>query len=263
MVGSGRPIYDEMLLMTRPREADAMSRCARILVVEDQESIRLLLSAALEDEGYDVVLAADAPQAFEVLEREPPDLVILDMVMPVIGGLEVLESIRRRSARLPVILLTGLDAEENRVRGLRLGADDYVIKPFSTPELMARVEAVLRRSQAGIDPFEVIDYGGMRLDRTSRELWVGGEPVELTAREFDLLLFLAARPGRALSRHELLRKVWQSAGTWQQASTVTEHVHRLRRKLGPRPDGSEWISTVRGVGYRFERGEQRAASNVG
>jgi DNA-binding response OmpR family regulator len=233
-----------------------MTRSARILVVEDQEDIRLLLATALEAEGYEVDLAADGMQAFELLASSPPDLVILDIVMPVISGLEVLDNIRHRSSKLPVILLTSLQAEENRVRGLRLGADDYVAKPFSSPELMARVEAVLRRSQAGTDPVEVIELSGIKLDRASRELWVGGEPVELTAREFDLLLFLAGRPGRVFSRHELLREVWRSSSSWQQVSTVTEHVHRLRAKLGARPDGRQWITTVRGVGYRFERRQQ-------
>jgi two-component system phosphate regulon response regulator PhoB len=230
-----------------------MNRFARILVVDDNDEIRRLLVVALEFEGYDVEQAAGGMEAFERIDQEPPDLVLLDITMPVISGIEVLEAIRRRSSSMPVILLTGMSAEENRVRGLKLGADDYVMKPFSTPELMARVEAVLRRSHAGVDPLEVINHAGLKLDSVSRELWIEGEPVELTAREFDLLLFFAARPGRVFTRHQLLRDVWRSSSTWQQASTVTEHVHRLRNKLGKRPDGTPWITTVRSVGYRFER----------
>jgi two-component system phosphate regulon response regulator PhoB len=228
-------------------------RDARILVVEDHDDLRYLLTCALEVEGYEVTLAVDGSTALESIADRPPDLVLLDIVMPVISGLEVLEAIRRTTPQLPVILLSGLCAEENRVRGLRHGADDYVVKPFSTPELIARVDALLRRANAGAHPFDVIEISGMKVDRLSRQLWLGGELVELTAREFDLLAFLAAHPGRVYTRETLLRHVWGSSASWQTAATVTEHVYRLRAKLAVRSGRREWITTVRGVGYRFER----------
>jgi DNA-binding response OmpR family regulator len=232
----------------------APTSAARILVVDDDEHVRSSLSCALEDHGYDVDVAGDGPSAFKLLERRPPDLVLLDIVMPTISGLDVLAAIRSTTRRLPVILVSALCSEENRIRGLRLGADDYIVKPFATRELMARVDAVLRRANGGTDPLDIVESGGLKLDPLSREVWVDGEPVALTAREFDLLLFLAARPGRVFTRDALLRHVWSSSASWQTPATVTEHVHRLRIKIGARSDdGGERITTVRGVGYRFER----------
>jgi DNA-binding response OmpR family regulator len=227
---------------------------SRVLVVEDQADVRCLLTTTLESEGYRAESASDGMQAFERLEANPPDLVILDVMMPVVSGLEVLDHIRQKCGSIPVILLTSLGAEENRVRGLRMGADDYMVKPFSPRELMARVDAVLRRSSAsGRSAASTVVHGKVRLDLAARSVTVDGVAVELTAREFDLVAFLAERPGKVFTRPQLLHEVWQSSAAWQQASTVTEHVHRVRGKIGNQPDGSPWIATVRGVGYRFER----------
>ena len=227
---------------------------AKILVVEDEQDISDLVSTALETEGFIVVTAANGVEGLERVERDRPDLVILDVMMPVVSGLEVLEQIRSMGTT-PVILLTALESEDNRVRGLQLGADDYIVKPFSVRELVARVTALLRRS--GMSPAgsssTTIEYPGLKVDLTGREVWVRGALVETTAKEFDLLAFLAAAPGKVFTRHQLLGEVWQSSSEWQQEGTVTEHVRRLRLKVEDDPEKPKWLQTVRGVGYRFER----------
>jgi two-component system, OmpR family, phosphate regulon response regulator PhoB len=235
-----------------------------ILVVDDDADLALLVGTALEREGYTVTRATSAIQAFDVLARTPPDLVIIDLLMPVIGGLEVLEHLRR-SSTTPVIIVSALADEECRVRGFRLGADDYVVKPFSVRELVARVGAVLRRSNLE-RPASVIEHQDLVIRLTEREVWAYGKPVETTAKEFDLLAFLAAHPGRVFTRHELLRDVWGSSAEWQQEGTVTEHIRRLRLKIEQEPDRPHFLQTVRGVGYRFnrrraDRAEPAAASS--
>ena len=227
-------------------------RQAKVLVVEDEADISELVAGTLESEGYAVVRAANGMEAMERLEKDAPDLVILDVMMPVISGLEVLQHIRQKG-NTPVILLTALESEDNRVRGLQLGADDYIVKPFSVRELAARVNALLRRSNLATATAPVIEFPGLRIDLTGREVWVRGELVETTAKEFDLLAFLAAAPGRVFTRHQLLREVWQSSSEWQQEGTVTEHVRRLRLKIEEDAEHPKWLQTVRGVGYRFER----------
>ena len=223
----------------------------KILVVDDEADIRELVAGFLELEGYTVVVAANAMEASERLDKDRPDLVVLDLMMPVVSGLEVLQDIRQKGTT-PVILLTALESEDNRVRGLRLGADDYVVKPFSPRELVARITAVLRRT-TGATVGSVIDHHHLRIDLSGREVWLRDELVETTAKEFDLLAFLAASPGRVFTRHQLLREVWNSSAEWQQEGTVTEHVRRLRHKIEDEPDRPQWLVTVRGVGYRFER----------
>ncbi|GAA3185868.1 response regulator [Streptomyces ramulosus] len=216
----------------------------------------------LESEGFEVVTAADGQAALDAVADGPPDLVLLDLTLPLVAGLDVLTHIRRRSADLPVIVVSGRSGETDRIIGLDLGADDYVVKPFSPAELAARVRSVLRRSRREAPapaaaapepapaPARIRD--GLVIDRATRTVTVRGDAVELTAREFDLLAFLAASPRHVYTRDQLLEHVWQSSSDWQEPATVTQHVHRLRRKLERDPDRPHWLRTVRGVGYRFE-----------
>jgi DNA-binding response OmpR family regulator len=220
---------------------------ATILIVEDDQDMRDLITAVVVADGHDVRVATSGMEAFELLDAHEFDLALLDVMMPGISGFEVLDHIRGRGT-MPVILLTSLASEENKVRGFRRGADDYLTKPFSTRELSARIDALLRRSRPAT---EEIVAGPLRIDLQGREVWVGGVVVETTAKEFDLLAYLAARPGRVYTRHQLLRDVWGSSSEFQQEGTVTEHVRRLRSKLEPAAGAS--IQTVRGVGYRFDR----------
>lgn len=225
----------------------------RILAVEDDPAVRGLLVRLLHDEGYEVFEADDALGAMEHLGAHPPDLVLLDVVLPGVDGLDLLRRIRSKSD-VPIIMLTGRSGEEDRIEGLRSGADDYVLKPFSSGELVARVESVLRRSSSKPHGTEAtaIAYDGLAIDPVAREVRVKGAPVSVTAREFDLLAFLAAAPRQVFTREQLLRQVWGSSTEWQDDATVTEHVRRVRRKIEADPDRPRWLLTVRGVGYRFE-----------
>lgn len=225
----------------------------RILAVEDDAAVRGLLVRLLQDDGYEVFEADDALGAMEHLGANPPDLVLLDVVLPGVDGLDLLRRIRRKST-VPIIMLTGRTDEADRIEGLRSGADDYVLKPFSPGELVARVESVLRRSapQAALVEQAVLAYDGLEIDPVAREVSVQGETVPVTAREFDLLAFLASAPRQVFTREQLLRQVWDSSTQWQDDATVTEHVRRVRKKIEADPDRPRWLVTVRGVGYRFE-----------
>ena len=226
----------------------------RILIVDDDADTREIASRALTSKGYGVYEASDGETALELLDGRAVDLMVLDVTMPGMGGLDVLSKVRA-NGDLPVILLTGHGSEVDRVLGLELGADDYVVKPFSPRELEARIRTVLRRSgqQSPDEPVsETLDFGDLVLDTGSREVFLDGELVETTAREFDLLAFLAASPRRAVSREQLLRRVWRSSAEWQDPGTVTEHIRRLRQKVERDPARPARIVTVRGVGYRFE-----------
>lgn len=231
----------------------SVGRGARILVVDDDADVRGLSVAALAAEGYEVTEVGSAMEAFARLEEDPPDLVVLDVVMPGISGLEVLDHVRVQHPELPVILLSGLGADENIVRGLRLGAEDYMVKPISPRVLVARVERALLRRHEITGQAELLVYGDVTIDPDSREVRRDGELVELTAKEFDLLAFLATNPGRVFTRRQLLVEVWHSNSEWQQEATVTEHIRRLRRKIEVDHNRPQLIATVRGVGYRFER----------
>lgn len=215
--------------------------------------MRGLLVRLLQDDGYEVFEADDALGAMEHLGANPPDLVLLDVVLPGVDGLDLLRRIRRKST-VPIIMLTGRTDEADRIEGLRSGADDYVLKPFSPGELVARVESVLRRSapQAALVEQAVLAYDGLEIDPVAREVSVQGETVPVTAREFDLLAFLASAPRQVFTREQLLRQVWDSSTQWQDDATVTEHVRRVRKKIEADPDRPRWLVTVRGVGYRFE-----------
>jgi DNA-binding response OmpR family regulator len=230
---------------------------ARILVVDDDEQLRSLLLLVLDGEGYTVLTASDAAGAVREVERGSVDLVVLDISLGPDDGRMVLGKIREMGS-LPVILISGKSDTADRVLGLRLGADDYLTKPFSPVELVARVESVLRRSGAdlerrGGDPMaNGSPSSGLVVDERSREVSVDGQAVELTAREFDLLAFLVRSPRQVFSRGQLLEHVWASRSDWQDEATVTEHVRRVRHKLERDPENPRWITTVRGVGYRFE-----------
>ena len=224
---------------------------SRVLVVDDDEAVRTLASWQLESDGFAVDQAADGAEALGAIAAGHPDLVVLDLTMPGIGGLDVLRRVRTAPATesLPVIVLSGRSGETDRIVGLDLGADDYLVKPFSPGELSARVRSVLRRARpVAAAP---VTAGRLRLDVAARETAVDGDPVDLTAREFDLLAFLVAHPRQVFTRAQLLAQVWCSEG-WQSEATVTEHVHRLRQKLGLDPAAPPRIRTVRGVGYQLD-----------
>jgi DNA-binding response OmpR family regulator len=229
-------------------------RDARILVVDDDEQLRALLVLVLEGEGYPVSVAADAESAIAEVKRESTDLVVLDISLGADDGRMVLSRIRELG-ELPVILISGKGDTADRVLGLRLGADDFLPKPFSPVELVARVESILRRvgraKPAQPGPATVVTEG-LHLDERTREVSVDGSPVELTAKEFDLLAFLVRSPRQVFSRGQLLEHVWASRSDWQDEATVTEHVRRVRHKVEKDPEHPKWITTVRGVGYRYE-----------
>jgi len=238
--------------------------CSRVLVVDDDQRARTVVAWQLEADGFAVTEAGDGPAALAQIERDRPDLVVLDLSLPGMDGLDVLRRVREAEGRaaagaaaapLPVIVLSGRGGETDRIIGLDLGADDYLVKPFSPGELAARVRSVLRRSRPG--PAPARPAVGLRVDEASRDVTRDGSPVELTAKEFDLLAFLARHPRQVFTRAQLLQHVWGSGKGWQGEATVTEHVHRLRQKLGPCGDGRPIVQTVRGVGYRLEPPDAR------
>jgi DNA-binding response OmpR family regulator len=224
---------------------------ARLLIVEDDDDMRLLLGRLLAADGYEIESVANSAAAIKALATQEPDLVLLDIVLGSEDGRDLLQEVRRMSD-VPVVFLTGRSHEIDRIAGLKMGADDYVVKPFSAGELSARVESVLRRSRRPGRPNGSVVFGELRIDLAAREIEVAERKVDLTPKEFDVLAFLAASPRQAFSRAQLLDHVWSSSAEWQGEATVTEHVRRLRRKIEADPDNPRWITTVRGVGYRFE-----------
>ncbi|MDX1448928.1 MAG: response regulator transcription factor [Acidimicrobiia bacterium] len=226
-----------------------MGRPDRVLIIDDEPRVRQVVAAYLERDGFRVDQAADATEARELLDGPTPDLVVLDVMFPGASGLTMLAELRENSD-VPVILLTARAEEADRILGLELGADDYVTKPFSPRELVARVRTVLRRTRRRPDS-GVIDHGDLIIDTSAREVTVAGRRVDLTAKEFDLLAHMAAHPRTAFSRNTLLEEVWDSSSEWQDPATVTVHIRRLRTKLQPDAEESRWLETVWGVGYRF------------
>ena len=225
---------------------------ATVLVVDDEPNIREVVGRYLQRDGHTVVLAADGEAALRLYREHRPDLVVLDLMLPGVTGLEVCRRIQVER-RVPVIMLTARGDEEDRIIGLGVGADDYVVKPFSPRELAARVTAVLRRVQEGTDmptAGTVIEMAGLRVDPNTREVHLNGRPVLLTAREFDLLHYLASHPGRVFTRDQLLDAVW-GYDFAAEPSTVTVHMRRLREKLEADPAEPRLLLTVWGVGYRF------------
>jgi len=221
-----------------------------VLVVDDEPMVREVLAHYLTHDGFTVVEAADGEEAVAKLDACAPDLVLLDLMLPKKHGLEVLRHARSTSD-VPVILLTALGDEKDRVAGLELGADDYVVKPFSPREVAARVKSVLRRASGPANPV-ILSFGEVTVDLDRRRIERAEAEVELTRLEFDLLAFLVGHPNRVVSRDELLQNVWDSSAEWQDPATVTVHVRRLRQKLEHDPSQPEHILTVYGVGYRFE-----------
>jgi DNA-binding response OmpR family regulator len=225
----------------------------RILVVDDDANVSEVVERYLRREGFDVEVVSDGRVAVDRALADPPDLVVLDLMLPGLDGLEVCRRLRAL-APVPVIMLTARGDESDRVIGLELGADDYVAKPFSPKELVARVRAVLRRARGPLaapaeGPIVLVD-GDLRVDVAARQAWRAGELVPLTARELELLVFLMRHPRQAFRREDLLQHVWGSR--YGDTSTITVHVRRLREKVEPDPGNPTRIATVWGVGYRWE-----------
>ena len=224
----------------------------RIAVVEDDKSIRRGLADALAFAGYDVIEAADGTEGMRVAVRVGYDLLLLDLVLPGPGGLDILAAIRTSRPTVPVIILTAKGDEADRVKGLKLGADDYIVKPFSIKELMARIEAVLRRSPARGTDTKRVAFAGGEADLDRREITFDkGRSCELSEREAELLRYVAGNAGRAISREELLTRVWRIDPDKIETRTIDMHIARLREKLRDNPDCPKIILTVHGKGYMF------------
>lgn len=228
-------------------EAIVTEIAQHVLVVDDEPIVREVVTTYLERDGHEVAAVGDGASALDRIKADPPDLVVLDVMLPYVGGLDVLRELRRTS-EVPVILLTANGAEADRCRGLDLGADDYVVKPFSARELASRVRSVLRRSP-GSRLADRIEASGLTIEPTTRAVRCDGVAVDFVRREFDLLAFLASHRGQVFTRTQLLQQVWDSSPDWQDPATVTVHVRRIRTKLGGDPE--RFIETVWGVGYRF------------
>ena len=227
-----------------------------ILVVDDEPTIAEVVARYLARAGYEARTAEDGLSAVADARIRRPDLVVLDIMLPGLDGLEVMRRLHEDAAsRVPVILLTAKGEEADRLVGLRQGADDYVVKPFSPRELVARVDAVLRRSDSRHAAREPLHFPGLAIDPVARRLLVEDREIELTAREFDLLHFLASHPDQVFSRDQLMDQVWQTP-FYSDTTTVTVHVRRVRAKVEADPSSPRWIETVWGIGYRF-----RAASS--
>jgi DNA-binding response OmpR family regulator len=226
---------------------------ASVLVVDDEPTIGDVVSRYLRRAGFQTRVALDGPQAIAMSAEQAPDLVILDVMLPGLDGIEVMRRLHEGERERPaVILLTARGEESDRIAGLRRGADDYVVKPFSPGELVARVQAVLRRGAPSTAEETPLEIDAIRIDPTERAVRISGEPVMLTPREFDLLLFLASHPGTVFSRAQLIELVWQFP-VYSDSSTVTVHIRRLRAKIEPDPESPTYIQTVWGIGYRFKR----------
>ena len=223
-----------------------------VLVVDDEPTIAEVVARYLERAGYETATAGDGLEALRLAAERRPDLIVLDVMLPGLGGLEVLRRLADADGpRTPVILLTAKGEQDDKLVGLRDGADDYVVKPFSPRELVARVDAVLRRVFADRENAEPLSFDGLEIDLRARKVVARGQAAHLSQREFDLLQFLARHPGQVFSRDQLMDRVWEPAFHGDPA-TVTVHVRRLRTKIEPDPERPRFIQTVWGVGYRFE-----------
>jgi DNA-binding response OmpR family regulator len=225
-----------------------------VLIVDDEPTIVEVVQLYLQREGFEVATAADGQSALDAVARRRPDLMVLDLMLPQIDGLEIIRRVRSSGA-LPIIMLTARGEETDRVVGLELGADDYVTKPFSPRELVARVKAVLRRTQTGSQASsssdDAISAGPLRIEAAARKVSMAGREINLTAREFDLLIFMARHPGQVFTREQLLDQVWGFTFA-SDASTVTVHIRRLREKIEQDPTAPQFLLTVWGVGYKFD-----------
>jgi DNA-binding response OmpR family regulator len=223
-----------------------------VLVVDDEETIREVVRRYLERDGFNVKEAADGFKALDIIRYEPPDLIVLDLMLPGIDGLSLTQHIRQ-NRQIPIIMLTAKGEASDRIRGLDMGADDYIAKPFSPQEVISRVRAVLRRTKADSHPHSgnSLEFQDLNIDPTSRSVSVMGAPIILTAKEFDLLYFFASNPRQVFSRAQLLDKVWGDE-LYTDPSTVTVHIRRLREKIESDPSKPQYLLTVWGVGYKFE-----------
>jgi DNA-binding response OmpR family regulator len=228
-------------------------RPPRILLVDDEQPIQTLLSFPLQRDGYEVVVAADGREALARYEEQPPDLVVLDVMLPKMDGLEVCKRLRAKGETVPIIMLTAKSEEIDKVLGLELGADDYITKPFSMREFRSRVKAALRRagmSRTEQDDERPIEVRGLRIDPAKRTVQRNGDTVATTYVEFEILTALATGPGRVFTRDMLLSRVWGDSA-FRDPRTVDVHIRHLREKIESDPKEPEYIFTVRGVGYRF------------
>src|SRR5207253_6201157 len=232
-----------------------MASAQKILVIEDEPDIRKLVQYNLTQEHFNVVEAEDGEQALSLLQREKPNLVILDLMLPGLSGMELCKLLRQRSdtAKLPILMLTAKAGEADRIVGLEMGADDYLAKPFSPREMVARVRAILRRSEAKPDTETAPSYerGPLKIDFSTYEIFVRSRSVKLTLKEFELLRFLVQNPNRVLNRDQLLDRVW-GGDTFVTPRTVDVHIRRLRKAVEKDDRKPKWILTVRGVGYKFD-----------
>lgn len=233
-------------------EAAFVTSPLRILVVEDEPLTAEILCRYLDRAGYETAAESNGKRAVAQASTWRPSLVVLDVMLPGLNGLDVLRQLRRGTGpRVPVILLTAKGEEADRIRGLELGADDYVVKPFFPAEVVARVGAVLRRELSSDEqPGPPLAFDGLEIDPAARSVRVEGRDVALTQREFDLLLFMATRPGHAFTREQLMDAVWRFS-FYSETTTVTVHIRRLRTKIEPDPARPRYVETVWGVGYRF------------
>ncbi len=222
-----------------------------MLVVDDEPMVREVVCTYLEKDGFLTHEAADGLAALEWADLHTPDLIVLDVMLPELDGYSVLAKLREQTD-VPVILLTARSTETDRLLGLELGADDYIVKPFSPREVAARVRAVLRRAAPQEPKPQRLDFDGLVIDGSTREVLLEDDAVSMPPLEFDLLMCLASQPKTVFSRADLLEKVWGSSSEWQDPSTVTVHIRRLRQKIEEDPDTPKRITTVWGRGYRFE-----------
>lgn len=220
----------------------------KVMIVEDEQRMRQLLCLYMQNEGFEVIEAADGRQALEIFQQQPLDLVVLDVMLPYIDGWTVCRQIRQRS-QIPIIMLTARGEENDKLFGFDLGADDYVVKPFSPKELIARVKALLKRSHGNTSAQDnIMQYGELSINASSRSVTVSRQAVALTPKEFDLLLYMASHPGQVFSREQLLQQVW-GYDFYGDSRTVDAHIKNLRNKLG---QAGRYIVTVWGVGYKFD-----------
>jgi two-component system response regulator RegX3 len=250
VIGMNMPREGQAATMTKAGEAVAAApRGARILFVEDEPSISEPFSQALEREGFEAVVAGTGERALQLADLMEPDLVLLDLSLPDRDGRDVCRELRRESD-VPIVMLTARGTETDRVVGLEMGADDYIVKPFSSAEVISRIRAVLRRTGGTRARPPIIRIGGLGLDEGARLVTLDGEPVTLTRKEFDLLLELARHPGEVVRREDLMARVWD-VNWFGSTKTLDVHIRSLRKKLGDDPAEPRFIETVRGVGFRF------------
>jgi two-component system, OmpR family, alkaline phosphatase synthesis response regulator PhoP len=232
-----------------------MASAQKILVIEDEPDIRKLVQYNLSQERFTVLEAEDGEQALNLLQREKPNLVILDLMLPGLSGMELCKMLRQRSdtSKLPILMLTAKAGEADRIVGLEMGADDYLAKPFSPREMIARVRAILRRSEPKpvAEPTPLYEKGPLKIDFSTYEVFARGRAVKLTLKEFELLRFLVQNPSRVLNRDQLLDRVW-GGETFVTPRTVDVHIRRLRKAIEKDDSKPKWILTVRGVGYKFD-----------